>query len=105
MNNDSQSSVKDKNISVTHLLEQVNLNDFGYEKSGNVKGDPQIFKTYLNRIGNGDLVDENYSGISDEEKSTRRGEIKELEKELVDAKKLNAKTEKEIEVLIQLKRG
>ncbi len=98
MDNDSQLSAKDKNISVTHLLEQVNLYDFGYEKSGSVKGDQQIYKTYLNRIGNGDLVDETYSGFSDEEKNTRRNEIKDLEKELVDTKKLNEKTEKEIEV-------
>ena len=96
MEKDSKQSAKNENVSVTHLLEQVNLYDFGYEKSGSVKGDPQIFQTYLNRIGNGDLVDEAYSGLSDEEKNTKRNLIKDLEKELDDTKKFNEKTEKEI---------
>lgn len=96
MEKDSKQSANDKNTSLTHLVEQVNLYDFGYEKSGSVKGDPQIFQTYLNRIGNGDLVDETYTGLTDEEKNTRRSEIKELEKELGDTKKQNEKIEKEI---------
>lgn len=96
MEKDSKQSANDKNTSLTHLVEQVNLYDFGYEKSGSVKGDPQIFQTYLNRIGNGDLVDETYSGLTDEEKNTRRDEIKELEKELAETNKQNEKFEKEI---------
>ena len=95
MEKDSKQSAKNENVSVTHLLEQVNLYDFGYEKSGSVKGDPQIFQTYLNRIGNGDLVDEAYSGLSDEEKNTKRNLIKDLEKELDDTKKFNEKTDKQ----------
>ena len=97
MEKDTKQVSNDANIKVTHHTDQVNLYDFGYEKSGSVKGDPQIFQTYLNRIGNGDLVDEAYSGLTDEEKNQRRTEIKELEKELADNWKLNEKTAKEIE--------
>ena len=40
-----------------HQVERVNLYDFGYEKAGTVKGDPDIYATFLNRIANGDLVE------------------------------------------------
>ncbi|MBN1116538.1 MAG: hypothetical protein JXA77_05020 [Bacteroidales bacterium] len=79
-----------------HHIDRVNLYDFGYEKSGSVKGDPQIFKTYLDRIGNGDLVEEAYIGLSDEEKNERKNQIRELESLHSDTKKLNEKFEKEV---------
>jgi hypothetical protein len=97
MEKKTDQSTKDNNVQVTHHVQQVNLYDFGYEKSGNVKGDPQIFQSYLNRIGNGDLVDEVYKGLSDEDKNHRRTEMKDLEKELQEAQKLNEKTENEIQ--------
>ena len=51
-----------------HQVEYVNLQEFGYEKSGNVKGDPDIYTSYLNMILNGDLVDEKFSGLNEDEK-------------------------------------
>ena len=87
----------DEDVKTVHQVDRVNLYDFGYEKSGSVKGDPQIFQTYLNRIGNGDLVEETYKGLSDEEKNQRREQIKELEQQLANAKKANEKFEKDID--------
>lgn len=81
-----------------HQVERVNLYDFGYEKSGNVKGDPDIFQSYLNRIANGDLVEENYQGLSDEEKKDKRERIKELETALQEIETNNNKVESEIKV-------
>ncbi len=81
-----------------HQIERVNLYDFGYEKSGNVKGDPEIFRSYLNRIANGDLVEENYKGLTDDEKKERREQIKKLEKDQLDAESNNSKVEAEIQV-------
>ena len=52
-----------------HQTEYVNLQEFGYEKSGHVKGDPEIYTSYLNRILNGDLVDEKFSGLNEDEKT------------------------------------
>jgi hypothetical protein len=57
-------SVKNENnVNVTYNVDRVNLYDFGYEKSGDAKGDPDVYATYLNRIINGDLVEENYKGL------------------------------------------
>ncbi len=81
-----------------HQVERVNLYDFGYEKSGNVKGDPEIYQSYLNRIVNGDLVEENYKGLSDDEKKDKREKIKELEKVLQEIETNNIKVESEIQV-------
>ena len=79
-----------------HQIERVNLYDFGYEKAGNVKGDPDIFSSYLKRIANGDLVEENYKGLSDDDKKERLEQIKGLEKQLEEAEKNNSKFETEI---------
>ncbi|MCK5209988.1 MAG: hypothetical protein KAQ79_18265, partial [Cyclobacteriaceae bacterium] len=90
-------SVKNENnVKVTHNVDRVNLYDFGYEKSGNVKGDPDVYAAYLERIINGDLVEENYKGFTEEEKKERLKEIKELEKKQKELENGNSKTEKEI---------
>lgn len=91
-----QSEVKELNVKVIHQPDRVNLYDFGYEKSGNVKGDPDVYASYLNRIVNGDLVEEPYKGFSDEEKNERLKEIKKLEKKVKEQEQLNAKVEEEI---------
>lgn len=90
------STVNEGNVAVNHVTERVNLYDFAYEKSGSVKGDPDVYKTYLDRIFNGDLVEESYTGFTDEEKKERIKEIKELEKELKANKTENVKVEEEI---------
>lgn len=69
-------------MKVIHTIDRVNLYDFGYEKAGNVKGDPDVFSSYLNRLLNGDLVDNLYNGISDGEKKERKSQIRELEFQL-----------------------
>lgn len=78
-------------------LERVDLYHYGYEKAGTVKGDPEIFESYLNRIANGELVEENYKGLSDEEKKERREQIKILEKNQLEIEATNSKVEKEIQ--------
>ncbi|MBN2349785.1 MAG: hypothetical protein JXJ22_13140 [Bacteroidales bacterium] len=92
---EEQSKVKNHER-VVHQIERVNLYDFGYEKSGNVKGDPEMFSSYLNRIANGDLVEENYQGLTDDEKKVRREEIKVLEAKQKEFESNNAKIEIEI---------
>lgn len=87
---------KKENVLVTHNVERVNLYEFGYEKAGSVKGDPDVYAAYLERIINGDLVEEPYRGFSDEEKKERVKQIKELEKELKERETSNAKIEVEI---------
>jgi hypothetical protein len=82
----SNSSNKEKAI---HQTEYVSLQDFGYEKSGHVKGDPEIYTSYLNRILNGDLVDEKFSGLNEDEKPEKRTRLKELETKLVETSKQN----------------
>ncbi|MEQ8426143.1 MAG: hypothetical protein RIA63_15595 [Cyclobacteriaceae bacterium] len=84
------------NVRVMHHIDRVNLYDFGYEKSGSANGDPDLYATYLNRIFNGDLVEEPYKGFSDEEKKDRVRQIKELEKGIKEKEELNAKVEEEI---------
>ena len=49
---------KNENVLVTHKVERVNLYEFGYEKAGSVKGDPDVYAAYLDRILNGDLVED-----------------------------------------------
>lgn len=84
------------NVKIIHNVERVNLYEFGYEKAGSVKGDPDVYATYLERIVNGDLVEESYSGFSDDEKKERVKQIKELEKELKEREVNNAKIEEEV---------
>ncbi|MDH5367183.1 MAG: hypothetical protein OEW67_09370 [Cyclobacteriaceae bacterium] len=85
-----------ENVKITHNVERVSLYDFGYERSGSVKGDSDVYASYLDRIINGDLVDEKYSGFTDEERNERVKEIKELEKEQKEKEKENTKVEVEI---------
>jgi hypothetical protein len=88
-----------KTEKAVHQVEYVNLQEFGYEKSGNVKGDPDIYTSYLNRILNGDLVDEKFSGLNEDEKPEKRSKLKELEAKLEEATINNA----ELNVLIREK--
>ncbi len=92
----SSNATKEANIKVTHNVDRVNLYDFGYEKSGAVKGDPDVYASYLNRIINGDLVEENYQGFTEDEKRDRLKQIKELEKQQKELEANNATIEAEI---------
>ena len=85
-----------ENAKVTHNVVRVNLYDFGYERSGSVKGDSDVYSNYLDRIINGDLVEENYNGFSEDEKRERIREIKALEKEQKEKEVENAKVEEAI---------
>jgi len=78
----SNSTASSKTEKAVHQIEYVNLQDFGYEKSGHVKGDPHIYTSYLNRILNGDLVDEKFSGLNEDEKPEKRSRLKQLEAKL-----------------------
>ena len=79
-----------------HQVEYVNLQEFGYEKSGHVKGDPEIYTAYLNRILNGDLVDDKFSGLNDDEKPEKRDRLKKLEARLVESSSHNEKINADI---------
>lgn len=92
----SKPSVSSTKAKAIHQTEYVNLQDFGYEKSGNVKGDPDIYISYLNRILNGDLVDEKFSGLNEDDKPEKRGKLKELESKLQEAHQQNDKINAEI---------
>ena len=72
-----------------HQIEYVSLQEFGYEKSGNVKGDPEIYTSYLNRILNGDLVDEKFSGLNEDDKPEKRNRLKKLEVSLEETSRKN----------------
>lgn len=89
----SSSSNTEKAI---HQIEYVNLQDFGYEKSGHVKGDPEIYTSYLNRILNGDLVDEKFSGLNEDEKPEKRDKLKKLEAKLEETCRQNEEINAEI---------
>ncbi|MBN2523668.1 MAG: hypothetical protein JXB24_10370 [Bacteroidales bacterium] len=97
MENNSK-SVKDEKPKITYSAERTNLQEFGYSKSGSVQGDPDVYASYLERILNGDLVDEQYKGLSETERKEKREKIKDLEKALDDTKKNNAKFEADIKV-------
>ena len=88
--------VKEPEVKAIHKIDRVNLYDFGYEKSGNVKGDPDVYALFLKRIINGDLVENNTEILSDAEKKEKFREIKELEKQLHDLEEANAKVEEQI---------
>lgn len=85
-----------KNKRVTSNVERVKLYDFAYEQSGKVKGDPDVYISNLQQILNGDLVESDYKGFSDEEKVERVQYIKELEKQLYGIESENSKVEDEI---------
>src|SRR4029079_10045853 len=81
---------------IIHHVDRVNLYDFGYEKSGSVKGDPDLYVAYLNRILNGDLVENDYSGFNDAERKERIKQIKELESKLRKSEEANSLVNEEI---------
>ncbi|HEY8937385.1 MAG TPA: hypothetical protein VIM65_19300 [Cyclobacteriaceae bacterium] len=87
---------KEQDQKVFHQVDRVDLYHFGYETSGSVKGDADVFVSYLNRILNGDLVENKYNGFSDDEKKERIKQIKELEAQLLEKEETNAKIETEI---------
>jgi len=92
----SSSPVSSKTEKAVHQVEYVNLQDFGYEKSGNVKGDPSIYTSYLNMILNGDLVDEKFSGLNEDDKPEKRSKLKKLEAKLAETNQQNDKINVEI---------
>ena len=79
-----------------HQVEYVSLQEFGYEKSGNVKGDPDIYTSYLNRILNGDLVDEKFSGLNEDDKPEKRSKLRKLEAKLDETCQHNEKVNAQI---------
>jgi hypothetical protein len=95
----SDASTPTQTEKAVHQVEYVNLQEFGYEKSGHVKGDPEIYTAYLNRILNGDLVDEKFSGLNEDEKPEKRERLKKLEARLVETSRHN----EEINALIKEK--
>ena len=92
----SKSTTPTKTEKAIHQTEYVNLQEFGYEKSGNVKGDPDIYTSYLNMILNGDLVDEKFSGLNEDEKPEKRGRLKQLESKLQETGQQNEKLNAQI---------
>ncbi len=72
----STSPASSKKEKAVHQVEYVNLQEFGYEKSGNVKGDPDVYTSYLNMLLNGDLVDEKFSGLNEDEKPEKRSKLR-----------------------------
>ena len=96
MTTHANNSSSDKKEVVVHQVNRVNLYDFGYEKAGTVKGDPEVYVSFLNRIANGDLVEENYKGFTDDEKKERLQQIKNLEKKQEEIVANNVAIEKEI---------
>lgn len=92
----SEKTTSDNQEKAVSRMERVDLYHYGYEKSGSAKGDPEIFESYLNRIANGELVEENYKGLTDDEKKERREQIKILEKNQLEIEATNSKVEHEI---------
>ncbi len=88
--------VKEEEPKVIHHVDRVNLYDFGYEKSGSAKGDPDLFASFLDRILNGDLVDSKYYGYTDDEKKERVKQIKALEIQLRKKEEANSKIVEEV---------
>lgn len=91
-----KNSKQEENIKVNYTTERTNLHDFGYTRAGNVQGNPEVYGSYLERILNGDLVDEHHKGMTEKEKNDKREKIKELEKVLDETRKNNAKYEQDI---------
>ncbi len=92
----SNTATKNSKMKVTHNVERVALYEFGYEKAGAVKGDPDVYAAHLDLIINGDLVEEPYKGFTEEEKKDRLKEIKQLEKQKKELEASNASIEDEI---------
>jgi hypothetical protein len=93
-----EKSVIEDGTKVVYQTEHVNLQDFGYAKSGNVQGDPEVYANYLERIFNGEIVDEKYKGLTEKEREVKRDRIKVLEKVYDETAKNNAKFEQDIKI-------
>jgi hypothetical protein len=98
MENTTKKPTNEATTKVVYSTERTNLHDFGYTRAGNVQGDPTVYSSYLERILNGDLVDESYKGLTDKERTEKKEKIKEIEKVLEETKKNNAKFEQDIKV-------
>jgi hypothetical protein len=85
-------------VKVIHRVDRVSLYDFGYEQAGSAKGDPDVYASFLHRILNGDLVENDYQGFSDEERKEKLEQIKELEVKLKEKEDENEKVESEVKV-------
>ncbi len=85
-----------EDVKIIPHVDRVRLRDFGYEQAGSAKGDPDVYASYLHRILNGDLVESNYTGFSEEERKERIEQIKELEIKLKEKEDANEKVESEI---------
>ncbi len=85
-----------EDVKIVPHVDRVHLRDFGYEQAGSAKGDPDVYASYLHRILNGDLVANNYTGFSEEERKERLEQIKELESRLKEKEDSNEKVEGEI---------
>jgi len=96
MEKTSKQSNSNETTQVNYTTERTNLHDFGYTRAGNVQGDPEVYASYLDRILNGDLVDEHHKGLTEEQKNKKREKIEELEKVLDETRKNNAKYEEDI---------
>lgn len=96
MENSPKKSSQEDKIKISYNTERVNLQDFGYTKSGSVQGDPEVYTSYLERILNGDLVEENYKGLTETQRKEKWEKISELEKVYDETVKNNSKIEQEI---------
>jgi hypothetical protein len=92
----SKASSPTKTEKAVHQVEYVNLQEFGYEKSGHVKGDPEIYVAYLNRIMNGDLVDEKFSGLNEDDRPEKREKLRKLEARLEETGRHNDRIQTQI---------
>jgi hypothetical protein len=98
MENTAKKPTTEANIKVTYNIERANLHEFGYTRAGNVQGDPEVYSTYLERILNGDLVDESFKGLTDKERTVKKEKIKVLENFLEETKKNNSRFEQDVKV-------
>src|SRR6478609_10384563 len=81
---------------VIHHIDQVTLYDYGYEKSGSVKGDPEVYLSFLNRILNGDLIEEPHTQQIEKRKAECFAHITLLEQKLSEIEAENNRVQTEI---------
>src|SRR5258706_10532266 len=85
-----------EDVKIMPHVDGVRLDDFGHERAGSAKGDPDVYASYQQRILNGDLVESSYSGFSDEERKERTEQNKELEAKLKENEDAREKVDGEI---------
>jgi len=98
MENTTKKPTNEAGTKVVYTADRTNLHDFGYTRAGNVQGDPEVYSSYLERILNGDLVDESYKGLTEKERAEKKEKIKALERVLEETKKSNSKFEHDISI-------